>query len=154
MPPLTIQGNVTLNLESAGLRIGTATIHDVLLKPGNNSVSLRGRLDVNTVKENLAEVMASQSSALRSGDLEISASGNSTVYNGVHIKYYEDVLNNLTLTTRVPIVQILTGTLQGMVDGDSNLSSTLRNITNGTTKGTAGKSPDVTALAQAVHTLL
>ena len=141
-------------MESAGLRIGAATIHDVLLKPGNNSVSLRGRLDINAVKENLAEVMASQSSALRSGDLEISASGNSTVYNGVHIKYYEDVLNNLTLTTRVPIVQILTGTLQGMVDGDSNLSSTLRNITNGTTKGTGGKSPDVTALAQAVHTLL
>lgn len=150
VPTLNNQGNVTLNLESAGMRIGVATIQDVVLKPGNNSVSLRGRLDINTVKENLSEIMASQSSALRSGDLEISASGNSTVYNGVHIRYYEVVLNNITLTTRVPIVQVLTGTLQGMLDSKSNLSSTLRNITH----GMGEKSPDVTAVAQAVHTLL
>ncbi|KAJ5355537.1 uncharacterized protein N7496_012749 [Penicillium cataractarum] len=100
-------GNVTLNLMSADLIIGQATILNVILKPGNNTVSLRGRIEISTVLENLSEILAVQKAALVDGNLELSASGNSTIYNGVHIKYYEQVLNNLTLVTRVPILEVL-----------------------------------------------
>lgn len=121
---------MTLNLMSSDLIIGQATILNVVLKPGNNTVALRGRVDTTTVLENLSEILTVQKAALMDGDLELSASGNSTIYNGVHIKYYEQVLNNLTLITRVPILQILGGTLEGLLNNnDSALGKIVQNIT-------------------------
>lgn len=115
---------------SSDLIIGQATILNVVLKPGNNTVALRGRVDTTTVLENLSEILTVQKAALMDGDLELSASGNSTIYNGVHIKYYEQVLNNLTLITRVPILQILGGTLEGLLNNnDSALGKIVQNIT-------------------------
>lgn len=123
---------MTLNLKSAGITLGQATIDNVVLKPGNNSVALRGELDIDTMIDNLSEIISAQRSALLSGDLQLEASGNSTVYNGVHIDYFEEVLNNLTLTARVPILQVLGDTLQGLLDDDNNstLGSALQNITS------------------------
>ncbi|KAJ5403185.1 hypothetical protein N7509_003056 [Penicillium cosmopolitanum] len=124
-------GNVTLNLKTSDLVIGQATILDVLLRPGNNKVSLRGTLDINTVLDNLEVIMEAQSDALKDGDIELSASGNSTMYNGIHISYYEEILSNLTLTTRVSILGVLGDTVQGLLDNNnSSLGNVLRNITS------------------------
>lgn len=82
------------------------------------------------ILENLEDIMEYQEEALRNGEIELSASGNSTTYNGVHIEYYEKVLNNLTLTTRVSILAVLGDTLQGLLDdSNSSIGDTLRNLT-------------------------
>ncbi|KAJ5224166.1 uncharacterized protein N7469_007669 [Penicillium citrinum] len=123
-------GNVTLNLKSSDLVVGQATIQDVLLRPGDNKVSLRGILNMGLILENLEDIMEYQEEALRNGEIELSASGNSTTYNGVHIEYYEKFLNNLTLTTRVSILAVLGDTLQGLLDdSNSSIGDTLRNLT-------------------------
>lgn len=75
---------------------------------------LRATLNIRTVLENLLDIVGAQASALMDGKIEISASGNSTVYNGQHIPYFEEVLNNLTITARVPIMTILSDTLSGL----------------------------------------
>lgn len=143
---------MTLNLKSADLIIGQATIFNVLLKPGNNTVALRGRVEISTVLENLSEILDAQKAALANGDLELSASGNSTVYNGVHINYYEEVLNKLTLVTRVPIVQILGGTLQGLLDNsDSALGKIVQNITQ--ILGNISSSSDTAVIARSLRSL-
>ncbi|KAB8217296.1 hypothetical protein BDV33DRAFT_232910 [Aspergillus novoparasiticus] len=100
-------GNVTLNLKSANVVIGQGYLDNVVLSPGNNTMPLRATLNIRTVLENLLDILGAQASALMDGKLEISASGNSTVYNGQHIPYFEEVLNNLTITTRVSIATIL-----------------------------------------------
>jgi hypothetical protein len=104
--------------------IGQATLENVVLKPGNNSVSVRGQLDINTVIDNLPAILSTPKSALMDGGIELTASGNSTIYDGRHIAYYEKLLNNLTITTRVPILMILLDTVRGLIDtrglGDGN----------------------------------
>ncbi|CAG7953402.1 unnamed protein product [Penicillium nalgiovense] len=122
-------GNVTLDLRSTNILIGQATIENVLLKPGNNSVALRGHLDVNIVLDHLPAILAAQSAAIMEGQLELSASGNSTVYNGDHIMYYEKVLQGLTLTARAPIAMVLLNTLSGLMDSTDSGWSGL-NISN------------------------
>lgn len=78
--------------------------------------------------DNIGPILSSQQGALQQGELQLSASGNSTIYNGNHIRYYEKILNNLTLTARVPIMSVLMGTLQGMVNNGSGSSDTASNI--------------------------
>ncbi|KAJ5601227.1 hypothetical protein N7510_010761 [Penicillium lagena] len=116
-------GNVTLNLQSAGLIIGQATSYNVLLRPGNNTIELRGWVDIDTVLDNLLEILGTQMSALLGGDLELSATGNSTIYDNHHIHYYEEILNNLTLTTRVPFMKLLMDTIHGMTHSNSSSNS-------------------------------
>lgn len=129
--------------------IGQALIRNVVLRPGNNTVSLRGYLDVETVFAHLSEILAFQKSALANGDIQLSASGNSTIYNGVHIEYYEEVLNSLTLTTRVPILEVLGGTLQNFMESNDSaigqaINSVLDNLSNLT---------DVPAAARSIRAL-
>lgn len=112
--------------------VGQATIENVILRPGNNTVALSGEVDISTILDNLSDIIDDQKAALLDGDIELSASGNSTIYNGVHIQYYEDVLNNLTLTTQVPILEVLSGTLQQLLDEDNNstIGNLVQNITS------------------------
>jgi hypothetical protein len=114
---------VTLNLIVGGLILGNATMLNVLLEPGNNTVAARGIVDLELVIEHLPQIIESQASALQSGNLEISASGNSTIYDGQHIEYYEDILSNLTLTAQVPILTLLFDTLKGLLGGSSSVNS-------------------------------
>ncbi|KAG2417656.1 hypothetical protein HFD88_008875 [Aspergillus terreus] len=119
-------GNVTLNLQSKDLVLGHALIQNVVLRPGNNTVDLSGRLEISTVLSNLGQILENSAEAIREGSIELSATGNQTIYNGQHIPYFERVLNNLTLTTRVPIMKLLLDTVQGFLSGSG--SSLLSNI--------------------------
>ncbi|KAH8425140.1 DUF3712 domain-containing protein [Aspergillus melleus] len=114
-------GNVTLNLKSQDLLLGEALIQNVILKPGNNTVALSGRLDIRTILQNLSKIVAAQREAILKGEIELSAQGNKTVYDGQRIPYFERVLNNLTLTARVPIVGVLMDTLQGLGGGNGSV---------------------------------
>jgi hypothetical protein len=135
------------------LIIGQATILNVLLKPGNNTVALRGRVEISTVLDNLSEILGAQKTALGDGELELSASGNSTIYDGVHIKYYEQVLNNLTLVARVPILQVLGDTLDGLLNNtDSGLGKVLQNITQ--ILGNVSSSSDTSVVARSLRSLV
>jgi hypothetical protein len=116
---------VTVNIQSADLILGQAAAYDLVLKPGNNTVNVSGWIDLGTVLENLTEFLSTQTKALEEGDIEISVTGNSTIYKGHHIGYYEEILNNLTLATRVPFMNLLVDTIHGMMhfNSDSNWSS-------------------------------
>ena len=145
---------MTLNLKTSDLILGQATIENVILKPGNNSVALKGELDIKTIMDNLSDIISSQKEALTSGDLQLDASGNSTIYNGVHIDYFEEVLNNLTLTARVPILEVLGGTVQNLL-GDNN-NSTLGNLLQNLTSTLSGLSStkDFEGLSRSIKNLV
>lgn len=119
------KGNVNLNMLIGDLVIGQATMLNVLLRPGNNSVAITGIIDIKTAFENLATILQSQATALLSGNVEITASGNSVVYNGEHILYYENVLKNVRMTAEMPILSILTDSLGGFPTSNSTLISGL-----------------------------
>ncbi|OBT43684.1 hypothetical protein VE00_05562 [Pseudogymnoascus sp. WSF 3629] len=126
-------GNVTLNIIVGGILLGNATMKNVYLVPGNNTVSARGVVNLKTAIMNLPAILSSQVGALTSGNIEMSASGNSTIYNGQHIEYYEKVLNALVLTTQFPLLSILMDSLQGVLGGGGGTASPLAsgyNVTN------------------------
>ncbi|KAL2787228.1 hypothetical protein BJX66DRAFT_346309 [Aspergillus keveii] len=112
-------GNVTLNLKSGDIILGTALLPDVTLLPGNNSVGFTGIANINSALANIGAILSSQTEALKNGEIELSASGNQTIFNGEHIRYFERVLNDLTITARVPIVKILLDTVGEFFGEDS-----------------------------------
>lgn len=67
---------MTLNLKSSDLVIGQATIENVLLRPCDNNVSLRGILDTPVIFDKLESILVVQKNALQYGVVELSASGN------------------------------------------------------------------------------
>ena len=72
------------------------------------------------ILDNLSDILASQKDALQKGDLDLTVTGNTTTYNGVHIPYYETILRGLDLSTLVPIMKLVFGTVEGIVDGSGS----------------------------------
>jgi hypothetical protein len=120
-----LQGNVTLNMIVGGVVIGQGRINNVLLAPGNNTVALSATVDLKTAIENLPRLLQAETKSLVNGNVVVSASGNSTIFNGVHIPYYEQVLNNLVITGEVPLIQILVDSLDMALGPNSTLLSSL-----------------------------
>ncbi|KFY41395.1 hypothetical protein V494_03015 [Pseudogymnoascus sp. VKM F-4513 (FW-928)] len=122
-------GNLTFNMMIGGITLGKANIENVILSPGNNTVAARCTLDVKKALANLRQILASQKGILSTGSLAISASGNSTIYNGQHLDYYEDVLKQLTLTTQLALLPVLFDSLRGIL-GSQPDSPILKNLSS------------------------
>ncbi|KAJ5087917.1 hypothetical protein N7456_011533, partial [Penicillium angulare] len=125
-------GNVTLNLKIGDLLLGNGTIENVLLKPGNNTVPLRATLDIPNAIKNIGQILESESEALSEGDIMVSASGNSTVYDGLHIPYFEKVLNNLTISANIPILKVLFGSIGQIVSSNPGVIQNVTSALQGT----------------------
>ncbi|OCK79487.1 hypothetical protein K432DRAFT_354827 [Lepidopterella palustris CBS 459.81] len=108
-------GNLTLNLKVNSTLIGTASLQNVLLRPGNNTLSTRATIDLKALLMNIEPIITAESNYLRNGNVAVEASGNQTVYNGVHIDYFESVLNNLTVQAQMPVSSILISSLNGLL---------------------------------------
>jgi hypothetical protein len=124
-------GTITLDLKSGdtNLIIGNATVKDVILRPGNNTFPLRGVLDLKGVLANLAEVLASQSTAIRTGDLSLTAVTRTILSNGTLIPYYTKILGSLPLVANVGIGDVLQNTLKYLgSNGGLNLTGALSGL--------------------------
>lgn len=121
--PLTIGlGNVTLNILSGSILIGNAHLLDVVVPPGNTTLSFRGEIFLSDILKNIGPIISSQASAIKNGNIEISASGNSSIVNGQHIGYVENVLNSQHLSSEVSIIELLGQLAGGFLSGNSSLS--------------------------------
>lgn len=118
-------GNLTFNAWAGERLIGNVAVFDVVLEPGNTTLPFEGELYLNTVFENIVEILGTQSSALGSGALEVGISGNSTKVDGEHITYLENVLNEAHILSQVPIAQLLTDVLASVRDGGISLDGLL-----------------------------
>ncbi|KKK26950.1 hypothetical protein ARAM_004353 [Aspergillus rambellii] len=148
-------GNVTLNLMAKNIVLGTARLENVILQPGNNSVNFTAKADIKHALDNIGSILKAEADALRSGDIELSASGNQTVYNGVHLPYFERVLNNLTITARVPIISILLDTVgQFLGDGADGVVNTLDTILNKVNFASLFKHVDFTSLVDSLGDII
>ncbi|KAI0878350.1 hypothetical protein GGS24DRAFT_496901 [Hypoxylon argillaceum] len=116
-------GNLTFNLFSGDIKLGYMSIYDVNLPPGNNSQNFDGQIYLKELLPNLGAILDSQSAPLADGNIEIRATGNSTMVNGMHIGYLEQVLNKKTLVATMPAITLL-GDLIGSFTGSANVSLT------------------------------
>ncbi|KAI9758672.1 MAG: Na+ ATPase [Chaenotheca gracillima] len=81
-----VMGNVTMNLYCQGDFIGTSLLPDLTLKPGNNTVDMRSTTNQTLVFSKLSQ--------FKDGIIPIDIIGNSSVYNGQHLTYYEEALKS------------------------------------------------------------
>ena len=116
-------GNLTFNANAGDLRIGTTSVFDVLLPPGNSTLPFRGQLFLDELMDNVLDVLGSQSTALTQGALELVVSGNKTTIDGQHITYLENVLNPARIHAQIPIMQLLTDMLKSVRNGNLKLDS-------------------------------
>ena len=86
---IRFQGNVTFNLAVKGDPIGTAELENVVLVPGDNNFNMRATTDQPKVLTTLSQYP--------SGILPVDITGNSTIFNGQHLVYYEKALQASTL---------------------------------------------------------
>ncbi|KAI4194170.1 MAG: hypothetical protein LQ346_003750 [Caloplaca aetnensis] len=85
---LTItMGNVTFNNYVDGDFIGTSTLSDLVLRPGNNTLPLRS-----TVNQTL--VIGMVTDTYKDGMLPVDIVGNSSVFEGQHLEYFEKALQS------------------------------------------------------------
>jgi hypothetical protein len=96
---LTIaMGNVTLNVSTAQQGfVGTTTVNDMTLYPGNNTLPMTGTVNQTALALSLNA----------SGFAILEIIGQSSVYNGVHLTYYEEALKSNTLTLPMNVNQVI-----------------------------------------------
>ncbi|RDL35988.1 Uncharacterized protein BP5553_06600 [Venustampulla echinocandica] len=102
---MTIQlGNVSLSLstEKAG-KVGTTTINDMTLKPGNNTLPLFGTMDQ-------AKVVGSLDG---DGMVELLITGTDAIFNGEHLVYYEKALSANVLKLKMNVMQVIKDSSSG-----------------------------------------
>jgi hypothetical protein len=80
-------GNVTMNLGVDKTNIGYTVLPNLVLKPGNNTVPMRAKIDP-------LVVFGLVTSKYKNAIIPVDITGNSTVYNGVNLKYFEESLNS------------------------------------------------------------
>lgn len=89
---------MTFNVFVQSTNIGTLSLNDVYLVPGNNTMPFTANID-------LSKFLAGLNVA--SGTIDVVFSGNSTIYNGEHVLYY--VCTNRPDTTYMNTNELLTG---------------------------------------------
>ena len=110
-------GSLTLTLKSGDISIGSVYVPDVVLKPGNNTCSFTGTLNLKKLISNLGAILSQQADALNNGYIELNTTGDSSVVDGKHIIYLEKVLQTKTLTARIPVISLLADVIQAFVGG-------------------------------------
>ncbi|KAJ6078388.1 hypothetical protein N7467_008141 [Penicillium canescens] len=124
---LTLEvGTIVLDVKSGDLVIGNATLTDVTLVPGSNTFPLTGILDFGTIFSHLEEVLSSQASLLKTGNLTLDTVTRSVTWNSTRVPYYTEVMSQLTLTANVPIAGLLKNSIHNLIGSSEEISSLLR----------------------------
>lgn len=90
-------GNVTLILSIEGVGVvGNSTINDLTLKPGDNHFPINSMVEIPKI-----------AGALKEGFVTLEITGNSSIYNGQHLVYYEKALSANVLHLNLNVGQIL-----------------------------------------------
>ncbi|KAL2846487.1 hypothetical protein BJX68DRAFT_268577 [Aspergillus pseudodeflectus] len=83
-------GNVTFDLSSNGTTLGTAVLHDLVIRPGNNTVPMLANIDQLTLLGLLPDSPPY--------NVEMQADGKSSVYYGEELEYFSAALQSNSIT--------------------------------------------------------
>lgn len=121
-------GNITLNLLVEDIKIGTIYIPDVNLVPGSNSLPIVGKVDIGVIIGNIGKILVSQEGVLQSVHITVALTGNTTRFNGQHIRFVDTLLAARPLSIKVTLETLLNTILGAAVDLGSGSRSTASEI--------------------------
>ena len=73
-------------------------------------------------------MLASQASALKTGNLALDTVTRSITWNGTLVPYYTEVMSGLTLTANVAIADLLKNTIHNLLSGNSTITDALDSV--------------------------
>jgi hypothetical protein len=82
-----------------GTSIGQATIVDAVMRPGNNTLNLRAQLN--------EIALMGQADSLKSGNITVDSTGNSSIFNGQHLTFVEEAFKQNTFHTTLNLLSII-----------------------------------------------
>ena len=119
-------GNVTFftflppSPTSPAIPIGNVSINDLTLTPGDNKVAMRAQVDQ-------AAVLTAISKTYTDGIVPVNIVGNTAMYNGQHLTYFETALQGLTMSQTLDVGTALKATLAGV---NTTITKALQNLKN------------------------
>lgn len=121
--PISVaMGQVVQNIYVDGQFIGNNTFGNLTLDPGNNTIGFTGISDQNAVLKLI-------STKYTNGILPVTIVGNSSIYNGQHLPYFEAALSSLALQAELNVgaalaaIGIDLGAITGGKGGSSSTTS-------------------------------
>ncbi|CAG8898753.1 unnamed protein product [Penicillium egyptiacum] len=96
-------GNVTLALELDGKPVGTTYLNNLVLKPGDNTVPMMGKVDQGAI----ITLLTSKSNPYKDGILPFDIIGNATSYNGKELPYFTKALAANKLSVKLNVLAAL-----------------------------------------------
>ena len=103
--PITVaMGNVTFNNYVDDVHIGNTTLQNLVLKPGNNTLPMRSHIDQLAVLG-----LIGPGKKYSDGKIPITIVGQDSIYDGVHLTYYEYALKGANQSVTLDVVAALKG---------------------------------------------
>jgi hypothetical protein len=90
---------VTLKLELDGRPVGTTYLNNLVLKPGNNTVPMMGKVDQGAI----ITLLTSDTNPYKDGVLPFDITGTATSYNGKELPYFTKALAAITLHVKLDV---------------------------------------------------
>ncbi|OAQ99688.1 hypothetical protein LLEC1_05471 [Akanthomyces lecanii] len=116
--PLALSfGDISLDVSSGDLKVGTFNLVGIKILPGNHTQSFEGFIDLNTIVGNLSAFLGSQSLPLGKGVVQLNATASKIVVGDEHVTFLEEVLSKRPLTVNVSVVTLLSDILSGLLKG-------------------------------------
>jgi uncharacterized protein DUF3712 len=137
-------GNVSFNVMAGDLVIGKVETWNTDILPGNNSVDFFGEVYLQSMLQNIDEVIRSQAAALAEGMIQLATTGNETKVDGERIPYVERVLKP-RIESRVPLLKALGDLLAGLLelpafeDAEGLIEDILGGLAGNGTEGEGGE---------------
>lgn len=101
-----VMGDVTMELSTALGVVGSTTIKDMTLVPGNNTLPMIGTMDQTKVVGSMD---------VKTGLVELSIRGKSAIYKGEHLVYYERALASNNLSLALNVKQVIRDSTGGLL---------------------------------------
>lgn len=114
------------------IRIGSAAGKVINFMPGENVITVKAKVDLNAVSQSMRKIIDVELPYMRQGLVVTSGWGHSVVYNGVHLPYWESVLQRTELTISRPLMNLSHEVIDGLADSVKNtwLSAVLPGFLN------------------------
>ncbi|KAL4895620.1 hypothetical protein BDV59DRAFT_191567 [Aspergillus ambiguus] len=102
-PASVTLGNVTLGILIANTTLGEALVEVKNVVPGNNTFTVKGKLNTDVVEKNIDDIIKVEIPYLKDEMIWASATGISVVYHGQHLPYWEQAFSSVVVSATRPV---------------------------------------------------
>ncbi|KAK2738414.1 hypothetical protein FQN55_000540 [Onygenales sp. PD_40] len=106
-PASVTLGEVTIGVMVGDIKLGRAFVAVNDIVPGNNTFFVKGMVDVGNIEEDITPILKTEVPYLKKGLIMASAAGETVVYRGKHLPYWEKAFQSIKVSATRPVKPLL-----------------------------------------------